>query len=283
MPALASLVYLALTAGAPKKVGLVGHSLLNHTLPQMLRTISKSKGKDIVVYEQIINGSPLSVNWRDSAKSAEKDPKNKYGDLKNEIAQAKPPFDTVILTERVAIAECIRWEDTVGNVIRWRNHALKFNPSARVMMYSTWVGVKEGDWWKDVPDLATWRKRTEADGRLFAQVAADATKDPRSTKGTPIGMVPGHTAIGLLYDELAAGRVSWLGKNIRAVMEDNIHLNKIGNYYIACVMYASIFGESPEGATGDVKGEWGDVLAKIPSANAKQLQQLAWRAVSSGR
>ena len=125
----------------------------------MLRTIAKSKGKSLVVYEQVINGSPLSFNWKNSDK-AEKHPQNLYGDLKAEIAHSRPPFDVVVLTERVAIAECIRWEDTVGNVTRWRNHALKYNPSARVLLYSTWVGTMKNQDWKDVPDLPTWKRRT---------------------------------------------------------------------------------------------------------------------------
>jgi len=270
MPLLSLIACIAVAPPAPLKVGLVGHSLLNHDLPQMLRTIAKSRGKSLVVYEQVINGSPLSYNWKNSS-GAEKHPQNLYGDLKAEIAKSKPPFDIVILTERVAIAECIKWEDTLGNAIRWRDHARKYNPKARVMMYSTWVGIHQGDWWKDVPDLPTWRRRTEADGRLFAKVAQDAK----------IGIVPGHTAMGLLYDELGAGKLPWLGKSIRSAMADNIHLNKTGNYYIACVMYSSIFGESPVGATGVTKGIWGHELTNLSASEAKQLQTLAWQAVSA--
>lgn len=273
------LVSLTLVPAAPLKVGLVGHSLLNHDLPQMLRGIAASKGKSLVVYEQIINGSPLSNNWKQSDK-AEKHPRNLYGDLRNEITSSKPPFDIVILTERVAIAECIRWEDTQGNVVLWRNHALKANPKAKVMLYSTWVGIHQGDWWKDVPDLPTWRRRTEADGKLFAQVAASATRDARSTPGAPITLAPGHAAIGLLYDELESGKLSWLGNNVRAVMADNIHLNKTGNYYIACTLYAAIFNESPVGATGVTQGIWGGQLTNLNPNQASQLQRLAWQAVS---
>lgn len=272
MPLVTLIASLMIAPPVPLKVGLVGHSLLNHDLPQMLRTIAKSKGKSVVVYEQIINGSPLSFNWKNSHQ-AEKHPQNLYGDLKAEIAKGKPPFDVVILTERVAIAECIKWEDTAGNVGRWRDHARKYYPKARVMMYSTWVGIHQGDWWKDVPDLPTWRRRTEADGRLFAKVAKDAG----------IGLAPGHTAMGLLYDELEAGKLPWLGKTIRAAMADNIHLNKTGNYYIACVLYSSIFGESAAGATGVTKGIWGHDLTNLPAGEARQLQNLAWRAVSSGK
>lgn len=282
MTAITLLASLTIGSSASLKVGMVGHSLLNHDLPQMLRTIARSKGKSLTVYEQIINGSPLSVNWRDSH-NAEKHPQNIYGDLRAEISKSKPPFDVIVLTERVAIAECIKWEDTLGNVIRWRNHALKFNPNARTVMYSTWVGIKQGEWWRDVPDLPTWKRRTVADGQLFAKVASDATRDKRSTIGAPISVAPGHTAMAMLYDELERGNLKWLGTNIRAVMQDNIHLTKTGNYYIACVLYGSLFGASAVGATGDVKGFWGAPLLNLPKQHAEQLQRLAWTAVQSSR
>ncbi len=275
--------FLALIPGptaAPLKVGMVGHSLMNHEIPQMLRLIAASRKKPITVYEQITNGSPLSANWKNSV-NAEKHPDNLYGDLRAEIDKAKPPFDAVILTERVAIAECIKWEDTLGNTIRWRNHTMQANPKAKVFLYSTWVGIHNGDWWKDVPDLPTWRSRTEKDGQLFAQVANDVTRDPRSTKGSPVNLVPGHTAMGMLYDQLQTGKLPWLGKNIRAVMADDIHLNRTGNYFIACVMFATLFKESPVGATGVTKSIWGQPMTDLTSAQARELQQIAWKAVSS--
>lgn len=266
----------------PVPVGLVGHSLVNHTIPWMLERISLDKGKPVEAFEQIINGSPLSHNWKNHA-GAEIDADGGYGDLYEELARRKPGFPHVILTERVAIGECIQWEDTLGNLIKWRNRALEYNPDAQVYFYSTWVGFHEGDWWKDIPDDATWRKRTLADGKLFEETAAQASADSRSTKGKPIRIVPGHRAMALLFDEIQAGRLPWLGNTIRAVFADGIHLNATGHYYIACVMYAAIFNESPEGATGRITGRYGEPLISLPADQALALQRLAWKAVSEGR
>lgn len=263
----------------PVLVGLVGHSLVNHTIPWMLERISQDKGKPVEAFEQIVNGSPLSYNWKNHA-AAEVDPEGGYGDLHEELARRKPGFGHVILTERVAIGECIRWEDTPAHLINWRNRVLEYNPGARVYFYSTWVGFHEGEWWKDIPDDATWRKRTLADGRLFEETAAKASAHPRSAKGKPIRMVPGHRAMVLLFDELQSDRLPWLGDNIRAVFADGIHLNATGHYYIACVMYASIFDESPEGATGQIAGRYGEPLTNLTDDQARALQRLAWKAVS---
>jgi len=268
-----------LCAAAPLRVGMVGHSLLNHEIPQMLRLIAASRGKQITVYEQITNGTALNANWKNSDKS-EKHPENKYGDLRAEMAKS-PPFDAIVLTERVAIKDSIQWEDTLGSTIQWRNHALKHNPKAKVYHYTTWVGFHNGDWWKDVPDAKTWRSRTVSDGQLYAKVSADAMADPRSTKGPAIQLVPGHAAMGILFDALESGSLPWLGTSIKAVMADDIHLKPIGNYYIACLMYATLFQDSPVGATGLTKGIWGHDLTDLPKDHATALQRLAWRAATS--
>jgi len=265
----------------PLKVGMVGHSLLNHEVPQILRLVAASKGRSITVFEQITNGATINANWNHHAQ-AESHPemKNTYGDLREEIAKAKPPFDVLVLTERVAIKDAIQWEDTLGYTIKWRNHALQFNPKAKVYHYATWVGFHNGEWWKDVPDAATWRSRTLSDGKLYRQVSDQAVKDSRSLNGAPIELVPGHRAMALLFDTLEAGRLPWLGKNIRAVMVDDIHLKPVGNYYIACVMYATLFHESPLGASGVTKNIWGSSLTDLTKSQAADLQKLAWKAVS---
>lgn len=268
------------TTNAPATpVGLVGHSLINHTIPWMLERIAEDKGKPIDAFEQIINGSPLGNNWKNH-QHAEVADNGDYGDLHEALATRKPAFGHVILTERVAIAECIQWEDTLGYLVKWRNRALQYNPGAQVYFYSTWVGFKEGEWWPDIPDEATWRKRTLADGKLFEETAAQAGADPRSGKGKPIRIVPGHRAMVLLFDELHAGKLPWLGKNIRSVFVDGIHLNETGHYYIACVMYASVFNESPEGASGKIRGRYGDHLTDLSPDQTRALQRLAWQAVS---
>lgn len=265
----------------PLKVGMVGHSLLNHEVPQILRTIAASPGKKVVVFEQITNGATINANWNHHAQ-AETHPemKNTYGDLREEMAKARPPFDVLVLTERVAIKDAIKWEDTLGYTITWRNHALKYNPNAKVYHYATWVGFHEGDWWKDIPDEATWRARTLADGKLYAQVSEEAMRDPRSSKGAPIGIVPGHRAMAILFDALKAGKLPCLGKSIRAVMADGIHLKPVGNYYIACVMYGTLFKESPLGATGVTKNIWTGELTNLTKDQASDLQRLAWQAVT---
>jgi hypothetical protein len=52
---------------------------------------------------------------------------------------------------------------------------------------------------------------------------------------------------------------------------DKSHPSRKGTYLTACVFYAVLYGKSPEGLPGAV--------AKLPDAEAKKLQAIAWRAV----
>jgi hypothetical protein len=53
--------------------------------------------------------------------------------------------------------------------------------------------------------------------------------------------------MSLLYDRLEAGKLPRLCKNIKAALSDDIHLNKIGCYYIGCVKYATLLGSDRDG------------------------------------
>ncbi|MBW3621970.1 MAG: SGNH/GDSL hydrolase family protein [Armatimonadetes bacterium] len=49
---------------------------------------------------------------------------------------------------------------------------------------------------------------------------------------------------------------------------DQSHPNPAGSYLAACVFYATLFGESPEGRWNEVKG--------LEESRGKRLQQIAW-------
>jgi hypothetical protein len=61
---------------------------------------------------------------------------------------------------------------------------------------------------------------------------------------------------------------------------DDIHLTSVGNYVIACVMYASIHGESPEGLPHQLFNEWGIPYSDHPTPEqATIFQRIAWNTV----
>jgi hypothetical protein len=67
-----------------------------------------------------------------------------------------------------------------------------------------------------------------------------------NTAGIPI--IPGNIALGKLYDEYKAGRIPWIN-SFEAFFSDDVHLNNLGNYYIALVHYATVYKTSPVGTS----------------------------------
>ncbi len=57
--------------------------------------------------------------------------------------------------------------------------------------------------------------------------------------------------------------------------EDKHHPNATGRYLTACVLYATIYGKSPEGLSGSA--------ADLSDAEARRLQSIAWKTVLSSK
>jgi hypothetical protein len=60
---------------------------------------------------------------------------------------------------------------------------------------------------------------------------------------------------------------------------DKSHPNPRGAYLTACVFYATIYGKSPVGLPGTLKGDNGEPLSGVLDNEARLLQQTAWDAV----
>jgi Bacterial pre-peptidase C-terminal domain len=246
---------------ASANIGEVGHSLVNTTMPAMLVPVAQSLQKQIQMTVQVINGAPLRWQWDGHTNAERKGLINPaFTDLFAALPTLRP--DVLVLTERVDIAGTMRWENTIGYVNLWVERARAANPNVRPYLYSTWFNSALGPWNTDVPNRTVWRTRIESDGLLYEQVA----------RAAGIQMVPGHRAMMALYDAIAAGQVPGY-TSIESFFSDDIHLNGMGNYYIALVHYATIFKASPIGAVIPPG-------AGVSAALAQQLQQMAWSVVS---
>ena len=244
---------------ASANIGEVGHSLVNTTMPAMLVPVAQSLQKQIQMTVQIINGAPLSWQWNNHTQAQQSTGNPAFTDLYNALPTLRP--DVVVLTERVDIAATIQWENTNGYVGMWVARARAANPNVRPYLYTTWYGYNSS-WYPGMTTRPLWRARIESDGLLYEQVA----------RAAGIQIVPGHRAMMALYDAIAAGQVPGYS-SIDPFFVDDIHLNGMGNYYIALVHYATIYKASPVGAAIPPG-------AGVSAALAQQLQQMAWSVVS---
>ena len=256
------------------KIAEVGHSLVNEKMPMYLVDVATEMGKQIALSVQIINGAPLEWQWNRHADVDNRRHGNLlFTDLRVGLKSASPPFDVLVITERVDISASVKWHNSPAFSKLWRDLAVQANPSARVFMYTTWTGYANEQYWPGVPTRAAWRTRTQADGEIFEKLVRDTNALIRS--GPKFMIIPGHRAMMALYDAIQSGAITWAAAGINHFFIDDIHLNDLGNYYIALVHYATIYRSSPAGAEVPKR-----LASSLTAAQALQLQQMAWNVVS---
>ena len=86
--------------------------------------------------------------------------------------------------------------------------------------------------------------------------------------------------MALLHDLIDDGQVPGLD-HVFDLFSDDIHLTDAGNYFIALVMYATIYGVSPEGLTWEINDQWGSSYDLPPQSTAQALQSIAWQSVET--
>jgi len=88
----------------------------------------------------------------------------------------------------------------------------------------------------------------------------------------PVLLVPvGHT-FAELNKQMKEGKVpGW--SNIYQFYKDGIHLNEPGSYTVACVFFATLFKQSPEGLPTEPYGKISPDLAKIIQQTALKVVQ----------
>ncbi|MBO6516385.1 MAG: hypothetical protein JJ975_07520 [Bacteroidia bacterium] len=247
----------------------VGHSLVGHTIPNMLEDLASDD--DEVTYlasRQVINGSPLKYNW-------ENPDKGEVGNYRADLATGT--YNHLIVTEAVPLINHLTWSNSYNMADSFYSYLNRFASNPTFFVYETWhcinSGRPEGCNWDD-NDTIPWRKRLDQDRTRWEGIADSVLK---RNLGGEVYLVPGGQAMALLFDEIESGHMTGMTK-IEDAFHDDIHLNDTGSYYMACVMYATLFRKSPEGRTVDTDHQWGSYNSP-GTILGKQLQELAWRVV----
>lgn len=247
----------------------VGHSLVGHTMPDMLNQFALSKGMNYSSKRQIINGAPLKYNW-------ENPELGEIGNYTTDLSTGN--YNTLILTEAIPLDNHIMWSDTHIMANNFYNYFDTYINNGTSYIYETWHCINSGteiDCNYDDGDAVLWRERLDIDLSKWEAIA-DYINNQNSNANTKL--IPAGQAMALLYDEIALNNLTGI-TNISDFYSDDIHLNDMGNYYIACVMYSILFNENPVGLTREMNDSSGVPYQTPDSILANQLQQLALQSV----
>jgi hypothetical protein len=257
-----------------QKIYYVGHSLTNLNIPFMVQQMAQAASKPADYRHHINIGAPLSLQWSEPWKfngdlhwvaSLGRDVE--YGsDFLVELGRGG--YTALVLTEAQGFQSNLYWNDGIGHGRKFDSVARRASPNVKTYCYETWSHVVNNDY-------AAWRLRINDDRPFWEKMAGGIRPDSL--------IVPAGQAMAALYDALLRGSVGRL-TNINQIFTDEIHLNNTGNYFIALVMYATLFKSSPEGLPDVLSGPFQQtVRVETDAVTRLALQRLAWQVVRNYR
>ncbi len=241
----------------------IGHSLVNFDMPYMLEQIAADAGLSAEAGTQVNNGAPIRYNWENRFRASfpgDWPPPNFAGD---DLPDGN--WDVLVMTEGIPLETNVTWNESgvyAGNFV---DLARLHNSGTRTYIYETWHSLDESNWLnRIVSDLPLWESVME---------------EVNSSRGAgTMHLIPAGQALRSLVLQIEGGQIP--GYNSRnQLFVDDIHMNDAGNYFIACVMYATIYGRSPVGLEYRFNNRWGQAYDAPSAALAAAMQQTAWDTV----
>lgn len=271
-----SILGAAIVASAQSpRVFYIGHSLSDQ-IPDMVASLSLDHPNVTFswVY-QGIPGAPLRWQWdRKNAMDYNPIPPHYYGFYDAANGLAAGGFDALVLTESVPrYPEII--EETYAYSDSFYRFAVTHNPGIRVYLYEDWHCLLSGTPTGCAYDVnsSQWRQRLTDDLAMWESVVD--TLNNRFKPDVAVCLIPGGQGLAALYDSIQAGVVPGVSQ-ISELFSDDIHLNEIGKYFMACIHFATIHGTSPEGLTSQLQVWWGGDFTPPSVPLAMKFQQIAW-------
>lgn len=254
----------------------IGHSLSDGIIDMVNSLSADHPSLDFSFRYQTIPGSPLRWNWQ--AKDRDDYTVNNpfyCGFYHEEYGLSAGDFDVLVLTESVPRYRSII-DDTYQYADSFYLYATTYNPDIRIYIYEVWhciLSDTPNPCHYDVP-ASPWRQRLTDDLPMWESVVD--TLNSRYNPVTPVCLIPAGQGLATLYDSIQAGVIPGIS-SMNDLFADDIHLNDLGRYFVACIHFSMIHGITPEGLTNQLHGMWGNPYTTIPTpAQALKFQKMAW-------
>jgi hypothetical protein len=250
-----------------------GHSLTDNPLAEYLAAISSSAGYRTAWNQQIIIGS--SVQARTRGWLPDREPwhgyrlgKNNGRDDMDVIAELKThPYDALIVAEGHHTVSSIRWGDTVQYLRHFHERLVDGNPAGTTYFYEPWESIK------DLSDPSSWvaleRDATKVWGCVPTRINRSLEHEGRTDRLTslPIGAGLAELVARATTQDVRGISGPTVTATVKRLFSDDVHVTRLGYYYVALLNYIGITGRKPDGVW---KPEF------ISSDVAATLRDIAW-------
>jgi hypothetical protein len=267
------------------RIVFIGHSLINNEMPEMVKALAESKGLGIRRAVQVFNGAPIFYNWdhcRQSDFVGEWPPADFACDA-IDAGTDQGPYDTLIIAQSnnpiIIPSNPSNLGTTPEDYEKFLNLFLTRNPNGHAFYFAQWEGLTSQ--WLNGQD---WTTQIAPEMALFEQITDRIEQISRDTRGrnASVSIIPTSLAIRDLIIAAESGQFAGITSRSQ-LFQDDVHMNRFGNYFVACVVFASVYQQSPAGATGRTVDKWNGEMTNIPADMALRLQNFAWNVVSKYR
>ncbi len=256
-----------------------GHSLTDPPLPQQLAAMAASLGSPLQWNMQSIPGSSIRTRTQGAGPDhAYRHGANREGNNLHVLDEWRAPktvtggpYDTLLVAEQHGVLSALTWHDTVGALRGIHDDFTQPNPTGKTWFYEAWLGLDNKN------DPSRWIAYERAAAPVWRCVVSRVNESLAARgRADRIGSVPSGAALAALIERatktnmpgVSAGNTA---ATVARLLADDVHLTPLGSYYMASVVYATLWGRSPSGA----------VAADMDSQAAASLQQAAWEFVQS--
>jgi hypothetical protein len=272
----------ATPAASVERLFVSGHSLTDPPMPAYLATIARSLGTPLQWNMQSIPGSPIRTRTEGAGpEHAYRHGTNREGRNLDVLAEWRTPrtvsggpYDGLLVAEQHGVLTALSFQDTPDALAGIHRHFTDANPKGRVWFYESWLSVDT----KDAPER--WIAYERAASPVWQCVALRASRTLEAMgKPATIEPVPAGAALAALVERATKQEVAGISaattrETMNRLFADDVHLTPLGHYYMAAVVYATMWQRSPVGA---------EVPSPLDAAVARTLQHEAWTFVGEWR
>lgn len=253
----------------------IGHSLSDGVI-DMVNSLSANDTEVSMTFKyQTIPGSPLRWNWQAKDRNDYGINLPFYSGFYNEQhGLPAGDFDVLVLTESVPRYLSIV-DDTYQYADSFYVYATQHNPDIQIYIYEVWHCIKSGtptECHYDI-DANPWRQRLSDDLPMWESIVD--TLNDRFSPEKPVCLIPAGQGLATLYDSIYAGAIPGIS-SIDDLFDDDIHINDLARYFVACIHFAMIHGKSPVGLTNQLHNMWGGAYSPPTGEQALKFQEIAW-------
>lgn len=260
----------------PLNVYHLGHSLVGKDMPHMLAQLAVAGHR---YHSQLGWGATLQSHWEPDIAIGGFESENQHEQYREPIeAIDSGDYDAFVMTEMVEIEAAIKYFNSAKYLTKFAERISQNSPKTTIYFYETW---------HEVTDPFGWLNRLDRDlekyweGKILHKALANLDGQ------VAIYMIPAGQVFSAFFkavENVNRSATKIAPEDIFARKQedgslDPIHINDIGNYFVALIHYAVLYRQSPEGLPYQLQKADGSA-AKAPSPEvAALMQKITWKVV----